>query len=388
MRRTSRRLFSQGLDLVVATGLARDHDPHWPLPLPPQLRKPELDKKKHTLVLDIDETLLHTIHQERHPEVRHLDNYHVLLRPHVGTFLKEVHELFEVVLWTAGVATYGGAMANVLEKAAGLPASNYYDAEVLWASLDPATKGASDLADNDHVNWYLLSRAQTLTSHNWMKYIPMLGRDERSVIMIDDNVRSFPLTPRGGVKIDAFDPRENVLGSYFGLMQELEVPPERFPHLLGDGAVSGEPTVEFYSKHFSRGDNTKAHAILHGVKEIKRLESDRALLDLLPMLRLVASAESAVGELDHWRSDDYPMCDNFMENMRPETVARSAVLGTILPQRRPSGPIPVLKQAVHNYPLVQEAKQNMHELWGHSKRQQEGKTRSRSPPRISTKSNL
>ncbi|CUG89563.1 NLI-interacting factor, putative [Bodo saltans] len=375
--------------MVLATGLARDHDPHWPLPLPPPLIKLEIDaKKKHTLVLDIDETLLHTVHQERHPQVRHLDNYHVLLRPHVGTFLKEVHELFEVVLWTAGVATYGGAMANVLEQAAGLEKSNYYDAEVLWASLDPTKKDTAEVADNDNVNWYLLSRAQTLTSHNWMKYIPMLGRDEKSVIMIDDNVRSFPLTPRGGVKIGAFDPRENILGSYFGLMQELEVPPERFPHLLDDSAALGEPSVEFYAKHFSRGDNAKAHAIFHGVKEIKRLESDRALLDLLPMLRAVASAETAVGEMDHWRSDDYIMCDNFMENMRNETAARSAVLGTFLPQRRTSGPIPALKQAVHNYPLVQEAKQNMHELWGHSKRQQEGKTRSRSQPRISTKSNL
>lgn len=379
--------------MVIATGLARDHDTHWPIPLPPPLRQQDGASKKHTLVLDIDETLLHTVHQERHPEVRHLDNYHVLLRPHVGTFLKEVHDLFEIVLWTAGVATYGGAMTNALEKAAGLPVSHYYDAEQLWASLDPKNKSASAESDSDNVNWYLLSRKQTLESHQWMKYIPMLGRKDASVIMIDDNVRSFPLTPRGGVKIAAFDPRENVLGSYFGLLQELNVPSERFPHLLKAADATrhdSNASVDLYAKHFTRGDKAKAHAIHHGVEEIRRLESDTALLDLLPMLRAVSAADSAIAEMDHWRADDYVMCDNFIDNMRPESVARSAMLGTYLKERRPSGPIPALKQAVHNYPLVQEAKQNMHELWGRSKRQQDGdgNMRGRMPmPQIS-KSNL
>lgn len=383
MRGSRRHLFSKGLSMAIGTGLARDHEPHWPVPLPEPLQKPAVDgngkERKHTLVLDIDETLLHTVHQERHPEVRHLDNYHVLLRPHVGPFLKEVHGLFEVVLWTAGVATYGGAMTNLLEKAAGLPPSDYYNAETLWASLDPSKKEpASPKSNNDHVHWYLLTRSQTLVSHSWMKFIPIIGRDERSVIMIDDNVRSFPLTPRSGIRVPAFDPRENVLGAYFDVMGELQVPPERFPHLEGGSSGNAQQSgstnlVEHYSRTYTRGDNIKAQAIHHGVQEIRRLESDRALLDMLPMLRAVAQAESAVLEMDHWRHDDYVMCDNFVDNLRPESTARSVMLGSTLPERRPSGPIPPLRSAVHNYPLIQEAKQNMHELWGSSKRQQEGK---------------
>lgn len=53
--------------------------------------------KRHTLVLDIDETLLQRQSVSWHP-VGGLETAHVALRPHVGQFLREMHELFEIVL--------------------------------------------------------------------------------------------------------------------------------------------------------------------------------------------------------------------------------------------------------------------------------------------------
>ncbi|CUG85239.1 Hypothetical protein, putative [Bodo saltans] len=84
----------------------------------PEMQQAIMTKKKHTLVLDIDETLLYYNRSVRH-ENKRLENYQVYLRPHVGAFLKEMHELFEVVIFTAAASWYGAAMTNVLEKAAG-----------------------------------------------------------------------------------------------------------------------------------------------------------------------------------------------------------------------------------------------------------------------------
>jgi hypothetical protein len=296
----------------------------------------------------------------------------------VDTFLQEVNSLFEVVLWTAGVATYGGAVTNLLERTAGFTPSSIYDAERLCSDMrKDAAATKTRVEEEDHVNWYLLSRKQTLERLNWMKYIPMLGRDEKSVLMIDDNVRSFPLTPRCGIKIAPFDPRGYALEAYFNVLQELRIEPERFPHVsrvgekgnFGAAEASEDPNssiarkVDYYAQHLTRGDRVKAHAIAAGMQEIQRLENDRALLDVLPLLRSVAAAPDVRLELDHWRHDEYTRCDNFMESMRPDTVERNGLLGVVLPQRRPNGPIPAFRPTPHNYPFMQEADQHMHELW-------------------------
>ncbi len=74
-----------------------------PVPLPPQ--SPAL-KGRHTLVLDLDSTLIYT--QDGSPEGWIPDfvfpsvRYYSYKRPYVDMFLKRVSELYEVVLFTAG----------------------------------------------------------------------------------------------------------------------------------------------------------------------------------------------------------------------------------------------------------------------------------------------
>ncbi|CUG93782.1 NLI-interacting factor, putative [Bodo saltans] len=286
------------------------HGVHWPVPLPPMLHTiaqannqkattPHATKKKHTLVLDIDDTLLRFEDTGRH-ENKRLQTFHVSLRPHVGAFLKEMHELFEIVMYTAAVPSYGAAMTNLLEKAAGLPPSPYYDATVPWGCFDSREKVSEEEAKvmryapvlgKDHVNWYLLTRSQTLNSSNLdkMKHLPILGRDADSTVIIDDNVRSFPLNPRAGIKISCF-----------------------------------------------------------------RGKDDDALLQLSPMLRAVAASPSALRELDHWRADEYVKCDKFYENMNYSSDVRNRILGTVEPKRRDSA-IPALVAVPINAKFLEEA---------------------------------
>ncbi|CUG87939.1 NLI-interacting factor, putative [Bodo saltans] len=320
--------------LKLCTVPARNdwHRVHWPVPLPPMLhtigpaskqpqttkgnaaksKKPQAaKKKKHTLVLDIDDTLLNHV-GDLHHENKRLTTYQVSLRPHVGAFLKEMHELFEVVMYTAAVTCYGGAMTNLLEKAAGLPPSPYYDATVPWGCFESRDQASVEEAKamkyapvlgKDHVNWYLLTRSQTLngSSFDRMKHLPILGRDPNSTIIIDDNVRSFPLNPRAGIKIAGI-----------------------------------------------------------------RGKDDDALLKLSPMLRAVAAAPSALRELDHWRADEYVKCDKFTENMDYSSDVRSRILGTVLYERRKCA-IPKLVADSGNAKLLEEAKKKTEELFEKSK---------------------
>nr|CCC92811.1 unnamed protein product [Trypanosoma congolense IL3000] len=311
----------QQLQLLTSVGLLQEYPPLWPLPLPPQQ---PADRNKPTLVLDIDETLLHTfsIRNDGPDSVR----FGFFLRPHAKEFLSEVRELYEVVFWTAGTASYCSAMMDALEvQVLQLPRSFY--------NIDELRVEARGGISTKHVNFYALSRNQTLQQHEYMKYLPMLGRPMDRVIMIDDNVRSFPLTPRNGVKIEPFLPDERILREYSRVFTNKKEGSETGDH----GCEAGVASI-----------------IERGEAEMSRLQCDRALLDLLPMLRSVAKVDNVTRELDYWRADEYVKCDNFFETMNPLSVTRQKVLGTVLPTRRDT-PIPALKQHVMNHGFVEEA---------------------------------
>ncbi|CAJ1992479.1 PTP1-interacting protein [Leishmania donovani] len=329
----------QPLRSVVAIGLRQEFDPHWPLPLPPPL---PMNKQKHTLVLDIDETLIHTyamgLHDDSKDRTRDpalqgvsLIDYNVLLRPHLKEFLEEVNQLFEVVFWTAGTASYCCAVLDALEQQVmQLPRSFYSHVEL-------AKESHKMKSSTSHTNFYALSRTQTLEQQGYMKYLPMLGRKMSSVVMLDDNVRSFPLTPRNGIRIDAFDPDDRVLQRYMFALRRVQ---EEKPHEMEDALVQ---------------------CLQQGQQEIARLEKDRALLDVLPVLRAVAqvpAGQDVTKELDHWRDLDYVRCDDFMATMNVRSAVRQQILGVTLPERR-STPIPAQKLSFMNSGFLESANAEM-----------------------------
>lgn len=65
-------------------------------PLPPFL--PEIKDQVYTLVLDLDETLVHFIDTGT--------NKHLLVRPYVNSFLSEMSRIYELVIFTAGLENY------------------------------------------------------------------------------------------------------------------------------------------------------------------------------------------------------------------------------------------------------------------------------------------
>ncbi|KPA82193.1 putative mitochondrial NLI-interacting factor [Leptomonas pyrrhocoris] len=330
----------QSLRSVVAIGLRQEFEPHWPVPLPAPL---PMNKGKHTLVLDIDETLIHTYGMSKHDSSKDtspdpavngipLVDYYVMLRPHLKEFLDEVHQLFEVVFWTAGTASYCCAVLDALEQQVmGLQRS-------FNSHIELAREIHQKNSSTNHTNFYALSRTQTLEKQGYMKYLPMLGRKMSGVVMLDDNVRSFPLTPRNGIRIASFEPDDGILQRYMFAMRRLQT--EKPENL--------EPAM--------------IECIQLGQQEIARLEQDRSLLEVLPVLRAVAqvkTGEDVTKELDHWRAPDYVQCDDFMATMNHRSSVRRNILGVTLPERSATA-IPPPKNVAMNTGFTESAKAEMH----------------------------
>lgn len=151
--------------------------------LPPQ-KGNEVGKK--TLVLDLDETLVHSSFKPV-PNADfiipvEIDNQihqvYVLKRPGVDQFLKSMGEKFELVVFTASLAKYA----------------------------DPVL----DLLDKDKIVGARLFR-EACSNHkgNYVKDLGRLGRDIRHVIIVDNSPASYLFHPENAVPIDSWFDDEN-----------------------------------------------------------------------------------------------------------------------------------------------------------------------------------
>eukprot|EP00796_Vickermania_ingenoplastis_P007537 gene7537-5316_t len=288
----------------VAQGTAREMPPTCPFPLPPPL--PE-NAGKHTLFLDIDQTLLQTFGEEYTtiPKSESQDDplagvrlckYHYVARPYLREFLEEVRELFEVVIWTSANEEYCAAIVDSLER------------EILGLPVERAKVLKGGQATT-HLNFYALSLNQSLLGMGYMKYIPLSGREEASSVLIDDNVHHFRLTPRCVVKIAPFSPHIRVVPRVWMPDQELE-------WKLAVERVKDDEGV-------------------------RKARGDTALRDIMPLLRAVAKVPKGGDvrrELDHWRVPEYTKYDNFGDRYFYSSTHRD-LLGMVTPTRH-STPIP------------------------------------------------
>jgi len=148
-------------------------------PLLPPLRPEDYGKK--CLVLDLDETLVHSSFKpipnaDFQIPVEIDDQVHqvyVSKRPGVDQFMKRMGELYEVVVFTASLSKYA----------------------------DPVL----DLLDPEHVVRYRLFR-EGCTQHkgNYVKDMSRLGRPLKSAIIIDNSPASYMFHPENAIPIDSW----------------------------------------------------------------------------------------------------------------------------------------------------------------------------------------
>ena len=137
-------------------------------PKPPFL-KPISPKYKYTLVLDLDETLVHYISDS--------DSAYIQIRPGAEEFIKELSEYCEIVIFTAALKSY---------------------ADLVVDGIDP-----------DGVIADRLYREHTIGIGNAnIKDLEKLGRDIKHVIIIDNYLDNFSLQPKNGLNILDFEGNE------------------------------------------------------------------------------------------------------------------------------------------------------------------------------------
>ncbi|KAF2001510.1 NIF-domain-containing protein [Amniculicola lignicola CBS 123094] len=161
--------------------------------------RPEFKGKK-CLVLDLDETLVHSsfkiLHQADFTIPVEIEgqyhNVYVIKRPGVDAFMKRVGELYEVVVFTASVSKYGDPLLDQL--------------------------------DIHNVVHHRLFRESCYNHQgNYVKDLSQIGRDLREVIIIDNSPTSYIFHPQHAVPISSWfsDAHDNELLDLIPVLEDL-----------------------------------------------------------------------------------------------------------------------------------------------------------------------
>ena len=128
---------------------------------------PPLDTKKYTysLILDLDETLVHYIEEE--------NRAYVQVRPYADYFLNEMAKYFELIIFTAAAEDYADIVLNELDK-------------------------------NKVINYKLYRKHTEQINGVFIKDLSKLGRDLSKILIVDNNKDNFSLQQENGLHICSF----------------------------------------------------------------------------------------------------------------------------------------------------------------------------------------
>jgi len=165
------------------------------------LSKTTNDYHKKTLILDLDETLIHSDFDEKYENhdkeiTFHIDDEEfkvkILLRPQVKEFLKKVNELFEVIVFTAGLKEYADAALDYLDP------ENVIFKHRLYRDSCICVNNAIHIKD---LNIFA-------------------NRKLEELFIVDNSFYSFCNQPENGILINSFfNEKDNELVNVFGYLE-------------------------------------------------------------------------------------------------------------------------------------------------------------------------
>lgn len=165
--------------------------------LPPQSPR---SRGKKTLILDLDETLVHSsFRAPAEPCIVlpvEIDDkkfkVYVLVRPHAETFLKEMQKYYEVVIYTASLSKYADPLMDILDK----------------------ERAVSSRLFREHCTFY---------QGMYVKDMSEVGRDLRDVLIIDNSPTAYLFQPDNALPISSWyeDKNDRCLYDYMAFLKEL-----------------------------------------------------------------------------------------------------------------------------------------------------------------------
>ena len=166
--------------------------------LPPATRE---DRRKPCLVVDLDETLVHSsfkpvpnadyvIPVEIDPGT--LTDVYVLKRPYVDYFMEEMGKHYEIVVFTASLAKYADPLLDLLDV-------------------------------NNVIRWRLFRESCYPFQGNYVKDLTSLGREMTRCVIVDNSPHSYAFQPQNALPVASFidDPRDNDLLDLLPYLDEL-----------------------------------------------------------------------------------------------------------------------------------------------------------------------
>ena len=134
---------------------------------PPFIKTP--NKKKYSLVLDLDETLINVEFKDKS------SNKCILhLRPGLFSFLSKVKPFYELITFTSASKEYAQPIINEIEL------------------------------DNKYFDYNFFREHSVISGNDFVKDISRIGRDMKKIIIIDNMEQNFRLNKKNGIKIKAF----------------------------------------------------------------------------------------------------------------------------------------------------------------------------------------
>ena len=141
------------------------------IPVPYLAKK---SNKQYTLVLDLDETLIHF-----KPNPNNEESGTIKIRPYLMEFLEKIKDYYELVVFTAATQEYADPIINALETN-----KKYFD--------------------------YRLYRKHTIIIDNdCVKDLSKLGRDMSKTIIVDNMEQNYKLQKSNGITIRPFWGKDN-----------------------------------------------------------------------------------------------------------------------------------------------------------------------------------
>ena len=125
--------------------------------------------KKYSLVLDLDETLIHF-----KPNPNNESSGKIMIRPFLYDFLKNVKKYYELIIFTAATQDYADPIINAIEK------------------------------DEKYFEHRLYRIHTTIIDNDFVKDLSKLGRDLNRTIIVDNMKQNYKNQPDNGITIRPF----------------------------------------------------------------------------------------------------------------------------------------------------------------------------------------